>query len=190
MNTNKSLYFIAIVPPDPIYEDIFKWKTYFADNHQSKGALRSPPHITLHMPFKSPEKKSNKIHEFLQSVASEQKPFVVQLRNFNAFEPRVIYIDILDNTELRTLQNTLAASMRRVLNIFNDGYKNKGFKPHITVAFRDLRKAEFYNAWKTIKDEVFEAAFEVKELCLLKHDGQRWEINTRYPFRSSPENSH
>ena len=46
------LYFIAIVPPSPIYEEAFEQKVYFKTKYNSKASLNSPPHITLHMPFK------------------------------------------------------------------------------------------------------------------------------------------
>lgn len=47
-----ALYFIALVLPSPLYEEVTRLKEYFRDRYNSKAALRSPPHITLHMPFK------------------------------------------------------------------------------------------------------------------------------------------
>jgi len=189
LNTNKSLYFIAIVPPQPYFQQILDWKNYFAENHHSKGALRSPPHITLHMPFKWQEKREGEIHKFLRSIVIDQEVFSIQLKNFSAFEPRVIYIDVVENQELGVLQKKVAENARKSLGIFNDDYKNRGFSPHVTVAFRDLKKPEFYNAWQTFKNKEFEATFNVEDLCLLKHNGRNWEINKQYAFISSAQSS-
>jgi 2'-5' RNA ligase len=55
LNTHKtkevSLYFIAIIPPQPVFEETWQLKNHFKEHYQSKASLNSPPHITLHMPF-------------------------------------------------------------------------------------------------------------------------------------------
>ena len=44
-------YFVALIPPSPVYEEAQALKEYFREKYNSKAALNSPPHITLHMPF-------------------------------------------------------------------------------------------------------------------------------------------
>ncbi len=44
-------YFIAIVIPEPFQVELMDIKNIVKDKFNSKGALRSPAHITLHMPF-------------------------------------------------------------------------------------------------------------------------------------------
>ena len=53
----QKLYFIAIVPPSPIYDEALEQKEYFKAKYNSKASLNSPPHITLHMPFRWSEKE-------------------------------------------------------------------------------------------------------------------------------------
>jgi len=50
-------YFIAIIPAEPWYSEALQLKKEVRDVYESKGALRSPPHITLHMPFRWTLKK-------------------------------------------------------------------------------------------------------------------------------------
>ena len=59
INTIKkeALYFLAIIPPSPLYEEALELKNYFKENYQSKASLNSPPHITLHMPFQWKQEK-------------------------------------------------------------------------------------------------------------------------------------
>ncbi len=43
--------------PEKYLVDVQKLKEEMAERFQSKASLNSPPHITLHMPFKFPERK-------------------------------------------------------------------------------------------------------------------------------------
>ena len=68
-------YFIAIVPPEPLLADIQNIKQSVFDNYKSKGALRSPGHITLHMPFSFDESKENKLIECLSDFKFKTQLF-------------------------------------------------------------------------------------------------------------------
>jgi 2'-5' RNA ligase len=60
-------YFIAIVPPEPFLSNITAIKMELFENYGSKGALRSPAHITLHMPFSWDDEKEEKLITNLES---------------------------------------------------------------------------------------------------------------------------
>lgn len=170
-----SKYFIALVPPSPIYEQVQHWKEYFKVEFNSKAAFNSPPHITLHMPFEWKSTKESKLIEELSSFAQSQKSFEIELKNFGCFEPRVIYIQVMENKELRTLQSALTRFCKTELNLFNANRLDQPYHPHLTVAFRDLKKALFPQAWAFVKDLDFQAQFSCQELVLLKHDGKVWQ---------------
>lgn len=173
----RKLYFIGIVPPSPVYEEALQVKQYFFDQYGSKGALKSPPHITLHMPFKWDEQKEEKLISLLSEFVANcaVKPFALQLENFDCFEPRVIFIAVEKSGPLFLLQQELKRFCKTNLNLFNATFKEHAYHPHLTVAFRDLRKPDFYKAWNEFKDKPFEGNFIVNEFVLLKHNGQVWE---------------
>lgn len=173
---SEPLYFIAIVPPEPIYSEAFQLKEHFKTHYNSKAALNSPPHITLHMPFSWKESKEAMLVESLERFAHIQKPFELKLNNFSAFEPRVIFIDVEKNEMLKSLQKQLKRFCKIELNLFNADYKELAFHPHLTLAFRDLKKPEFYKAWEEFKDRNFNASLTVNSLVLLKHDGNQWQM--------------
>src|SRR6185369_3080743 len=89
-----SLYFIAIIPPPPIYEQALEFKNHFKERYQSKAALSSPPHVTLHMPFEWKEKKEGELVLKLTSFSKNKNWIALQLQNFACFAPRVIYIHV------------------------------------------------------------------------------------------------
>jgi len=178
-------FFIALLPPLPLMAKLHELKEYFAEHHNSKAALRSPPHITLLMPFLWRLDKIDRVEKTLIGLTQSQPTFPVELSNFGAFAPRVIYVDVLPEERLNQLQSGVAATCRTELNLFNDKHK-KGFSPHITVAFRDLRKAEFHQAWESFQQRNFSGNFEADSLTLLKHDGKQWEVFRQFPFGDNP----
>lgn len=157
-------------------EEVSELKNYFKEKYKSKASLNSPPHITLHMPFQWKEKKEDLLIEKLSSFAQSQPVFEISLSNFGCFEPRVIFIDVIKNANLELLQKNLQRFCKREFNLFNANYKEHAFHPHVTLAFRDLKKSEFLKAWEEFREKKFQATFPVTSLILLKHDGSQWQI--------------
>jgi 2'-5' RNA ligase len=170
-----SKYFIAVVPPAPIHEQAWQWKEYFKIEFNSKAALNSPPHITLHMPFEWKTEKEVKLIDQLTIFSATQKPFELELKNFGSFPPRVIFINVVDNHALTQLQASLSRFCKTELNLFNANRLDQPYHPHLTVAFRDLKKTVFPKAWAFVKDLDFDAHFTCQELVLLKRNGKEWQ---------------
>lgn len=176
-------YFIAIVPPEPLLFEIYSIKQSIFDNYQSKGALRSPAHITLHMPFSFEEEKENKLIECLQGF-QYNSTFPISLNNFDCFEPRVVFINIEKKPELFDLQKQLVNHVKRQLNLFNQSEDMRGFHPHITIAFRDLKKPTFYEVWEEYKAKSFVGDFNCSSIALLKHQKDKWIVLKEFDFLS------
>lgn len=176
------LYFLAIVPPSPVYEAAMELKHYFKERYNSKASLNSPPHITLHMPFRWREEKEYDLVHRLTNFTFPVRPFRLQLENFGAFPPRVIFIDLLHSEPLATLQQELLRYCKRELNLFNANYKDQPFHPHLTLAFRDLKKPMFAEAWGEFEGREFSRAFQVSSIHLLKHNGKTWDNFQEIPF--------
>jgi 2'-5' RNA ligase len=168
-------YFIAIVPSEALLTEIQEIKKDIFEKYQTKGALRSPGHITLHMPFAFEENKEEKLINCLQDFKFNH-PFSIELENYACFEPRVIYINVKQQETLTELQKQLVQHVKRNLQLFNHSDDKRGFHPHITVAFRDLKKQNFYTVWEEYKTKNLKASFKCNAICLLKHINDRWEV--------------
>jgi len=171
-----NLYFIAIIPPEPIYEEVLALKHHFKNKYNSKAALNSPPHITLHMPFKWKESKEAALIAGLEEFSASKASFAIRLNNFSTFEPRVIFIDVIKDENLESLQKQLKRFCKVEFNLFNADYKEFAHHPHLTLAFRDLKKPAFYKAWEEFNEKKFEAKFGVSSIAVLKHDGKEWKV--------------
>jgi len=177
-----NLYYIAILPPLSLQQQINSFKETFKEKYGSKASFKSPPHITLHMPFRLKQSKQSKLEDLLVGFTTQQTNFEVGLDGFGAFAPRVIYICVNESESLWSCQSQLQKVLKQGIGVFNADYKNRGFHPHITVAFRDLKKPSFLQAWQEFGHKVFKSTFIVESISLLKHNGQTWDEFDRYPF--------
>jgi 2'-5' RNA ligase len=173
-------YFLAIVPPNPIYEEALSIKNYFKDHYNSKASLNSDPHITLHMPFEWKEAKEKLLSENLKAFFEKHPPISITFNGFKAFEPRVIFIDVEKTGQLASFQKELERFCKRTFQLFNAQYQDLPYHPHLTLAFRDLKKPMFYKAWEEFKNKEYNCTFLTDRVALLKHDGKRW--NTFHEF--------
>lgn len=172
-----------MVPPEPVFGKCMELKNNFALAHSSYGALRSPPHITLHMPFNWADRKLNNLIAAIESIARDLTSFKIQLNGFGCFPPRVIFVRVETSPQLILLHKKTEQIFKTELDLFNALYKNEPFIPHITVAFRDLSKNNFHLAWQNYEQKSFEENWMHENLCLLKHNGQRWEPFKWFPLR-------
>ena len=176
-------YFIAIIPPQPILSTIENLKNTISETYQIKGALRSPAHITLHMPFTWQEENEQQLIDSLQLFRFKDE-LTIHLDSFSFFQPRVVFINIEADESLRELQKKLVNHVKINLQLFNQADDLRGFHPHVTIAFRDLKKPVFYKLWEEFKDKTFNETFTCQSFFLLKHINQRWEPFKEFNFYS------
>lgn len=174
---SESLYFIAIVPPADTLERIHQLKLEVIEKFGSKHAMNAPAHITLHMPFRWRDKRMEELTEAMRFINEGIVPFKVELKDFGFFEPRVVYVDVMPNAALIDLQRKVQSTVRTHLKLVNTNYKDQVFHPHMTIAFRDLKKPQFFEAKAYFEEQSFSSQFQVEEVKLLKHDGGRWQVD-------------
>lgn len=178
-----NLYYIAILPDDLISKEITDFKLYAKANFDTERALTSPPHITIIAPFR-PKKNVdlNNLFQDVESFAKTQQPFNITLQNFSRFDDRVIFVNVILSNALENLWRKLNLHLAKAYNIKE---KYNTYNPHITVAFKDLKKDVFPKAWEYFSRINFEREFEVNHLVLLKHNGKFWDVIQRFEFRKN-----
>lgn len=172
MSTEK-VYFIAILPNQILQDEVTEFKQYAAENFNTKRALTSPPHITIQPPFKWNEHNLHPIRVTLKKVCKSHSPFEISLKNFNNFPPRVVFVDVELSDNLNWLHQNLQSQMKSQHRLED---RFDGFRPHMTVAFKDLKKKVFPDAWKYFSKLKYEKTFLVNKLTLLVHNGKNWEM--------------
>jgi 2'-5' RNA ligase len=180
--TDLARYFIAIIPPSPIFEEALALKNYFKEKYESKASINSPPHITLQPPFHWGEKNENELSEGLVHFAEGRTSMTISLSDFGAYAPRVIFISVEENQELKEFQHELKKYCTEQLHLPKTSGEDRKFHPHLTLAFRDLKKQEFNFAWEEFKVKKFSASFKIEGFDLLKHDGTTWGSRRHFRF--------
>jgi 2'-5' RNA ligase len=181
---DEKLYFIALVPPEPLKTNLWELKLAMREMYGSKASLNSPAHITLHMPFRLKEKREEELCQGLEQLGNSQKAFPVKLKDYGAFPPRVLFVQVEPSPPMKALYEAVRSCLKRQFYTFNADYKARGFHPHITLAFRDLKKASFQEAWKRFKDQEFQAEWRAENFTLLKHNGHRWDEYRQFALQA------
>lgn len=184
MKKDNSLYFYAIIPPEKIQASVTEIKKDFKHRYNAKHALKSPPHITLIPPFEYNNSEERRLIENLELFSIETTNFLLKLENFGAFPPKVIYIKVLQSDYLLNIYNRFRKFMSENLGIENISHDSGKFKPHMTVAFRDLTKENFYMANAEYKEKQISFSYLVQSISLLGHNGKFWEIVHEARFKS------
>lgn len=185
MEKSPSLYFIALLPPQAIQDEVTSYKQHFAERYESRHALKSPPHVTLQPPFKWHDDNQAVLEDCVREFAIARTAVPMTLCGFGAFPPRVIYVNVLKTPKLLAIQAELTAHMEFSLGICEPKEKSRPFSPHMTIAFKDLKRSHFKAGWKEFKDRPLYYPFTADRLTLLLHNGQRWNVCQEFPFNST-----
>jgi 2'-5' RNA ligase len=164
-------YFIAITLSEPLYSEIETIKKNIAEKYGTRSVLRSPAHITIIPPFFWGNET-----ELLEVINQFQFPaFTIELKNYNRFSERVIFIDVVENKKLLDLHQEFNAYFFKKYPGINKRHPYI-FHPHITVGNRDWKNENFNRCWNELKDREFQASFECKKLTLLKNINSQWIV--------------
>ena len=179
MKEPSNLYFIAIMLPESVDQEIIAFKNDMAQCFHSKKALRTASHITLKAPFKTLVAVHENVLQWFKEMNITVAPFMQEIKDFGAFNNKrnpVIYVHPIMNESLQQLQ-------KEVVQAFSSAFPNEviskneyTFSPHITIGHRDLQPQQFKEAWQEYKTKTYTALFEVNAFQLLQHINGGWNV--------------
>jgi len=175
----ENLYFIALIPPDAIAGEVTEFRNDFALNYNSKAALKNMPHITLKAPFKIEAAKHNEVMDWFANLPVGEKPFEVELKDFGVFDnPKnpVVFVHPVVTDAMANVQEAVVNSFEEAFPNVALHFTERNFKPHMTIAYRDLFYTEFEKAWQVYQDKKYKAIFLADRIYLLKHNGKEWLV--------------
>jgi 2'-5' RNA ligase len=183
MNKDQFLYFFALVPPEDIQASVTKIKYDFKRRYHAAHALKSPPHITMIPPFRFHKDGEQLLIKSLDSFTKGESRFQQKLQDFGYFPPRVIFIKVHQSAFLSNLYHRIKEHMEKSIHISSLARGLDRFSPHMTVAFRDLTKRNFFLAKSVYDIKKISLEFEVNGIALLRHNGVHWEIIHKSLFK-------
>lgn len=181
----EKLYFIAIIAPEDVAAEINVFKYDLRDNYNSKAALKTMPHITLKAPFKLPAADREDLLEWFMDIPAGVSPFKILIENFGSFDNshnKVLFVKPVISPQLLSLQQNVIKSFAAAYPKINMSTHEHHFKPHMTIGYRDLTHENFDKAWAIYKNKEFRSSFTCHSICLLQHNGLRWEVVAEKPL--------
>jgi len=184
---NAALWFVALIPPEPVAGEIQNFKLEASKKYNSARALRSPAHITLFPPFRASHVTIDHCERRLREVSQLHNPFVLEIDGFAAFKPRVIFVKPILNPELAAIQVDVENAIVSIVDTAERS--NKQFNPHFTIAFRDLARDMFGPAWKYFSNITYKRKVVMRDMVILKHYAEGWKIHSTIPFSHDREST-
>jgi 2'-5' RNA ligase len=169
------MYYMAIVLPEELNKEVLKYKQYMLDQYQCRVGLKSPAHTTIIPPYWMERSKESALLQELENVCKELAVFPITTKNFSAFKPRTIFIDVEVNETLRTAKKRIDRFFQEHKD-YGAKIETRPFHPHITIATRDLYKKAFAEAWSYFEHKTFSATFTASGLSVLRHNKVNWEV--------------
>lgn len=169
-----ALYYIAAVCSDDVNAEIKVFKDFMQKNFGCRAAQKSPAHLTVVPPFKTEELRETQMKKFVDAFNIGLVPFDIQLKGFSHFDDRVIFVDVVENENLRAAEQDCNKEFSEKFPSVD--FKMKpAFNPHVTVATRDIPAGKFDDAWSNFKDKEIDTSFTCKGFELLKLKDGKWE---------------
>jgi 2'-5' RNA ligase len=177
------MYFLAILAPHVVNLKVLEWKYYMREHFGCVVAMRSPAHITLVPPFWMDEELEVRLRQDVEDFSSQETPFKVELEDFDAFKPKVIFLYVKPAEQLAKLRRELETHL-----VSKQTYpikpESRPFHPHITIANRDLLRKDFLEAFGYFKKIAYKQIFIANEIAMLKHEGGEWKTVCQSKFQA------
>ena len=175
------LYFIAILPPSNIRDEIRLIKEEIKKNYDVKHALKLPAHITLQIPFRISEEQELLLLSKLTSFVNDIDSFKVEMNGFGHFSKNVIFVKVSNHSPFIKLHADLKEMINSVVDLKSHEISSK-IHPHLTIAVRDLKRSNFSAIWQNFENKAYSNSFMAKSLVLLKHNGKNWDVIRKFKF--------
>jgi 2'-5' RNA ligase len=175
----RRLYFWAILPPEELSAEVDALRRECSRRFETKRALRLPVHLTIYPPFRIGKEDFSLMETMVRDWAWKHESFDVELDGFGFFNKKnpVAYVHVPLNPALRAFQSAFQQAMEAFLHAENDG---RPFNPHMTIAQQDLDRRQLPAMKEFLGTQTIRATFEVRELCLFRHDGKAWSVEEKY----------
>ena len=175
----KNWYLIAVTPPAETAEEIDQLRKEFAEKYACQRALKPPVHLTLSEPFEIRQELEPKLMRLLTGIGLHQMPFEQSLNGFGHFGKEVIYIKADQHEKLMSLKKEIRRHIRKRF-----GHKDRhSFKPHYTIAYRDLSEEMYTKAYEEYQHREFSASYLCETITLLRYDDYKLIPLQTFPLR-------
>lgn len=175
-------YFIAIIPPRIIYQEIVDFQKEIEKDYDAIHAQKAPPHITIIPPFDCIERKVEMLEQSIsESFTQNHFKGTIRLTNFQRFESRTLFVDVEKNESFEKFCKNLKQLFLQQ-KIIKQREEKHFFVPHITLANKDINKRDFKTLWSVFSKKQYQNSFDLTHLSILELKGNRWFVKKEITF--------
>src|SRR4051794_28589992 len=178
-------YRLILAPHEALSEKIIGMKEAFAKKYKHSAAINTRPYLTL-LKFMQLGVSEERIVNRLRTIATEQAPIQIELKDFGHYPSHTIYINVTSKVPLMNLSKAL----REAQSLLKFKPDNKPFflnEPHLTIA-RKLVPWQYEKAWLEYSNTSFTGRFIANKMTLVKRkvDHLTYQHVADFEFQDTP----
>lgn len=177
-------YLLVIDIPKELRDRIVEKRVELTEEYQITQPMPGRPHISLAR-FGAMKMMEERIIQKLQLIASDEKPFVVDLQNYGGYPMHAIFIQISNQQRVLQLIKNLKQTRRLMKAAGEDPYFLED--PNIALAGR-ITKEKYVEAMKEYNHKKFSAGFMADSFLLLRKttNEKKYEVVRKFGFQHLP----
>lgn len=172
-------HFVGVLVNEELTETLEECRAFMNQKYGCKSGHGTPVHITLIPPFALDDRYTTfQLVETIRYAVEtlndiEKFPFESALDGFGSFSEKTIYANVVESEKWNELKDAIT---REVQASFPGCIKkgNKAFKPHLSVANRDIPEGATFEALKALSEIELPSSFKVESVAVFEKKNYRW----------------
>lgn len=140
-----------------------------------------PAHITVKAPFEY-DKDIAELENVIEKFCSEYKKVKYDINGYGAFDKRAIYMNVVDNKELRELHRSFVRSINEIEYINLGANEGEGAVFHITIASKKI-KDSFHEIWDYVHKTKCLFKSEFNNITIFIWKDNTWKVYKKYNLK-------
>ena len=140
-----------------------------------------PAHITLKAPFETEESikiLENQIEKYIE----DKNAIPYEIKGFEHFDNRVIYMNVIENDEMRTFHKEFVKSLKEVRYINFGSNEGEDAIFHVTISSKKVSKV-FDEMWQWINEYSCNYDVMLNNICIFKWQDNTWKLHKRFEIK-------
>ena len=138
-----------------------------------------PPHFTIKAPFEYDD--IEELEEVLQNFCKTHKRAPYKIKNYNHFDNRAIYMEVIMSKEGKKFHDDLFDELNKIsyINFGEKDGKDKIF--HVTISSKKIQKI-FDELWDYVNSIPCDFDCEFDNVSIFKWKNNTWILHKEYKF--------
>ena len=134
-----------------------------------------PAHITLKAPFET-EESIEILENQIEKYIKDKKAIPYEIKGFKHFDDRVIYMNVIENKEMRDFHKGFVKAIKEVNYISFGSHEGENAIFHVTVSSKKVSFV-FDEMWQWINKFNCDYKILLNNICIYKWQDNTWKLH-------------